>query len=108
MTAAEVHAQSLAQLEALEPATFTWNGAEYPCLAGSVRRSRTLDPGGFSLDADLVLYVRHAVLGAGRPGPKEKLVHKTRTYRIETVTTPAQDQFLKFTCVDAARALGGG
>ena len=108
MTAAEVHATSLAQLEALEPAAFTWNGAEYPCLASSVRRSRNLDPGGFTLEADLILYVRLAALGAGRPAPKEKLVHKTRTYRIETVTTPAQDQFLKLTCADAAKALGAG
>lgn len=100
-------AADLAELETEIPATFTWNGAAYPCTRGSVRRSKALGSGGFSLDADLILYVRTAHFAdvASRPQLKQKLTFEDRDFRLEEITVPAGSPFLKLTCADAARAL---
>jgi hypothetical protein len=106
MNAAEVHAASLAQLEVLQPATLTWNGNDYPCLASATRRRRGLESGGYALDADLTVYVRAVLFGTGaRPESKETLVHRGRSYRIEEVISPTGDPFLKLVCAEKTRSL---
>lgn len=86
--------------------TFSWNGGDYSCVTGSLRRSRNLTDGGFSLDADLVVYVRTSLFGDGaRPQSKEKITFDSRTYRIEDVVVPATEPFLKLVCNDVNRSL---
>lgn len=105
MTAAQVHAQSLAQLETLDPGVFTWNGADWPCLNSSTRRRKALEPGGFSLDADLILFVRtaHFASAAAQPQLKQLLTFESRSYRIDEIVYPSGTPFLKLLCVAAAR-----
>lgn len=105
MTAAEVHAQSLLALETLDPRLFIWNNAEWPCLNGSTHRRKSLEPGGFSLDADLILFVRasHFATAADQPQLKQILTFETRRYRIDEILYPAGTPFLKLICVDASR-----
>jgi hypothetical protein len=97
-------AADLLALESEFNQSFNWNGGDYPCVTGSLRRSRSLTDGGFSLDADLVIYVRASLFGT-RPESKERLTFNSRTYRIEEVIVPATEPFLKLVCNDANRSL---
>jgi hypothetical protein len=87
---------------------FTWNGADYSCVPGSVTNGRALGAGGFSVDADLVLFVRAVHFSDltdpdTTPEAKETLVFASNTYRIEEVVRPAGDPFLKLVCVHKNR-----
>lgn len=105
MTSAEAHAQSLAQLEALDPGTFTWAGNAYPCLNSSTSRRKALGAGGFAPDADLILFVRTTHFGTAAAGPqlKEGLTFEGRSYRIDEIVYPSGTPFLKLICVDRNR-----
>ncbi len=89
-----------------EPQYFTWKNADYPCVPGSLTKGRTLGSGGFSLDADLILFVRAELFTAetGRPIAKEKLSFHNQTFRIEDVVAPASEPFLKLVCVHPNRS----
>ena len=87
--------------------TFTWpvGGSDYKCVRGSVRRGKTLGSGGYSLDADLVLYVRTELL-ATRPTPKQLLTYGDRNFRIDdVVTVAAGEAFIKLVCTDPNQRL---
>jgi hypothetical protein len=111
-------AADLAELETelapdgVNPHTFSHNGIDYPCTPGSVTRGKTLGSGGFSIEADLVLFVRAILFpteqehAGARPESKEKLTYNNRSYRIEDVVTPAGEPFFKLICVDPNRRLG--
>ncbi len=108
MTAAEAHALSLAQLETLQPATINWNGADYPCQAGSAHRRKRNSPGGFALDADLVLYVRAELFAAEdlailKAGTKNVLAYDGRNWRILEAVTPFGSPFVKLMCEDPSQ-----
>lgn len=103
MTDVEAHAASLAQIEQLQPASFTWSGTEYPCLAGSLTRRRELEMGGLSNDSDAVLFVRAVLFLNGQPQTKEKITFKGRTLRIDGIVMPTGEPFLKLICVDINR-----
>lgn len=106
MSFADEIAADLLSLESEFNQSFSWNGNDYPCVTGSLRRSRSLTDGGFSLDADLVVYVRADLFAAdARPKSKEKLTFNSRSYRIEDVIVPATEPFLKLVCNDANRSL---
>lgn len=85
---------------------FNWNGADWPCVANAAAAGKNLGPGGFSPEADLILFVRDEVFGAGsRPQPAQKLIYDLRTYRIETVSVLPGRGLLRLACVDANRKL---
>lgn len=106
MALTEEMAADLAELE-LELApdgvtahVFTWNGTDYPCAPGSTTRGKSLSDGGFSLNADLVLFVRVELFSDTRPESKQKLTFNSRSYRIDNVVSPAGEPFLKLICND--------
>lgn len=92
--------------DGVNPETFTWNGADYPCVRGSITKGKTLGSGGYALEADLVIFVRtihfpDPAVEDDRPESKEYLVYSARTYRIDDVVTPAAGEpFLKLVCND--------
>jgi hypothetical protein len=90
------------------PLQATWNGADYPCCAGSGGRSKNNGPGGFALDADLVLIIRANnfeadALALLKAGTKNLLTYDGRNWRIERAITPPGDPFVKLFCNDPAQ-----
>lgn len=96
-------AADLLELEDEIPTTFTWNGASYACVTGSTRRTRNLEPGGFGLEAGLVIFVR-ASLFTTRPTSRERLTFENATWRIDDVTQVAGSPFLRLLCNDPAQS----
>lgn len=82
--------------------TFTWYDGTYVCSTTSSTKTKDLTPGGFTPDADLVLYVRAELFAADdQPQPKDKLTYKGTLYRIADVVTLPGDGLLKLVCMDA-------
>ncbi len=84
---------------------FTWGGADYPCCPNEATASKILGLGGFAIDADLLLFVRVAVLPD--PGPREKqtLTFTGKKYRIDQRgVLPGQD-IITLVCNDATRGV---
>jgi hypothetical protein len=107
-------AADLAELEleqapdGLTPLQMTWNGAAYPCCAGSGTRSKSNQPGGFSLESDLTLIIRANLFTAAdlallKAGTKNLLSYDARNWRIDRCITPAGDPFVKLLCNDPAQ-----
>ena len=84
--------------------TFTWGNVEYPCVPSQTVASQSLGPGGFSLEADLTLYVRVEVLPT--PGPQENqfVTVKGKRYRIDKLSTLPGDSILRLICNDPSLA----
>jgi len=103
--AAEIN-RSQRQLEkALGHPVFYFNEAEYPCTTTTQTKSKEVNPGGFSLDADLNLFVRAAVFGGepNYPKPHDKINYRGTTYRIDSVAILPGSGQLKLACNDANR-----
>lgn len=89
---------------ALGKPTFTWYDSTYPCTTTSATKTKDLTPGGFSPDADLILFVRAELFAADDlPEPKEKLTYRANVFRIADVVTLPGDGLLKLVCMDANR-----
>jgi hypothetical protein len=89
---------------ALGNPTFTWFDGTYPCTTTAATASKNLNAGGFSPDADLILFVRAELFDpADQPESKEKLTYRAKLYRIEEVVTLPGDGLLKLVCMDANR-----
>ncbi len=63
--------------------TFIWQGKTIPCSESQTVASQTLGPGGFTLEADLTLFVLAADMPS--PGPQElhTVTYKGLRYRID-------------------------
>jgi hypothetical protein len=105
MSLPEEMAADLAELETEIPITFAWNGSDYPTVTGPTRRSRDLQPGGFGLEAALVLFVRADLFADvdARPQSKQRLTFEDQSWRIDEVTQVAGSPFLRLTCNDPAQ-----
>jgi len=88
--------------KALGSPTFTWFDGVYPCTTTSATKSKDLNPGGFTPDADLILFVRADLFAAdAQPEPKQKLTYRGTLYRISEVVTLPGDGLLKLACMDS-------
>jgi len=115
MTGAAEHAACLAELEQEQapdgttPLQFIWNGVTRACSAGSAHRSKRNEPGGFALEADLVIIARAELftpedLAILKAGTKNTLTHDGRQWRITAAITPSGDPFVKLLCNDPAQS----
>jgi hypothetical protein len=83
---------------ALGGPVFTWNGADYPCVANEAESSKVFGAGGFALEADLVLFVRDEVLPEVGPAEKDLVVYRGKTYRIDKIGNLPGDGQMKLMC----------
>lgn len=83
--------------------TFSWSGTDYNCTVSTSTKSKDLNAGGLSPDADLNIYVRADVLGSTLPSPKEKLTYAETVYRIDSVSLLPGGGLLRLACVEANR-----
>lgn len=89
---------------ALGNPTFTWNETPYPCTTTAATKSKLLTPGGFTPEADLILFVRAELFAPdNRPEPKEKITYQGTVYRLDEVVTLPGDGLLKLVGMEANR-----
>jgi hypothetical protein len=95
----------LKQREREVPATFSWNGSTYPCVAGSITRGGTLEEGGVRIDYDLSLTVRRelfTVEGAtSLPRNGQGVVHRFALFKIKSVVDAGTGSHLRLLCDSA-------
>lgn len=105
MSIARDLARSLKHLERqLGNPVFTYETLDYPCVANSRTSSKSLNPGGYSPDADLVLFVRAELFPPdARPEPRDKLTYRGTVYRIDEIATLPGEGQLKLVCMEANR-----
>lgn len=85
---------------------FTWKGEDYECIPGTDGQVASLQVGGFSVDADLIINVLKERFGDDvYPVSQQKVTYKTREYRIEVVREDATDAYLRLLCVDSTRGI---
>lgn len=84
---------------------FTWAKKDYPCSPNEATESKSLSLGGFNLSADLLLFVRKAVLPAIGPQEKQTLVYNGRKYRIDKLGTLPGGEVLTLACNDASEGV---
>jgi hypothetical protein len=87
---------------------FTWpstNGNDYECVANEASSSKIFGEGGFSLEADLTLFVRIELLPATGPQEKETLMFGGRKYRIDNLSRLPGNAVLRMACNDPNRNL---
>lgn len=101
--AREINRSQKALERALDRPVFFWKDDGYPCTSTAATRTKDLTPGGFSLDADLHLFVRATLFGDTPPQPKQKLMFNSVVYRIAEVVTLPGNGLLKLVCLDANR-----
>ena len=80
--------------------TFTFAGQSYPCIANEAAASKIFGVGGFTLEADLTIFVREDVLGEVRPAETQTVTYKGRRYRIDKVAELPGDAVIKLVCND--------
>lgn len=90
----------LKECEETLPQRVTWNGAEYPILAGSAVRGKDLGAGGFKLRADLRFLARTGVFPDPGPQVKQKVTYLGDEYRIDTMEKIPGQPYLRFECND--------
>ena len=85
---------------------FTWNGEDYICVPSSAGEIRSLEEGGFSVDADLVLTIKSDSFTDGNiPKSQQKLTYRNRGYRIITVKQDASTAIIRLFCQDDSRGI---
>lgn len=88
---------------------FVWRENEYPCTPGRAARSKRHGVGGFTLLADLVLFVRRELLPVPNEGVtpvlsvKDEIVFRGETYNVDEIEDDPSAAFLKLTCNHPAR-----
>jgi len=94
--------QELEEAGLFDPA-FTWAGGSYACIPNAVRKRASLEPGGFSVDEDLVLHCRSGQFGDTLPTRGQTISYVSVTYRIDSVTTAPDQGFIRLGCVNASK-----
>lgn len=85
---------------------FTWHGEDYGCIASSRGKTDVLGDGGFSVDADLSISVLKELFSDGNyPKPQQKIIYKSRGYRIQTVRQDTTDAFIRLICTDDMKGI---
>lgn len=87
---------------------FTWAGEDYQCSPNEATASKILGLGGFELSADLLLFVRKAVLVKGTPQEKQTLTYPGkagRKYRIDKLGVLPGEEVITLVCIDASEGV---
>lgn len=86
------------------PQVFTWKDGNYACTPGRAASSKRNGVGGFTLLADLVLFVRKALLPIPGEGVtevlkvKDTITFRGETYNVDEIEEDPSRAFLKLTC----------
>lgn len=91
--------------KSLDQPTFSWAGQNYPCVPNEATASKILGLGGFALSADLLLFVRKAVLPAQGPQEKQTLIFSGRKYRIDKLGVLPGEEVITLMCNDASQGV---
>jgi hypothetical protein len=81
---------------------FNWAGKDYPCCPNEATASKILGLGGFGLSADLLLFVRKAVLPEVGPQEKQTIVFLKKKYRIDKLGVLPGGEVITLICNDAS------
>lgn len=100
MSDAYGYADALEAVEGELDQTFTWNAVEYDCVYGDRTENKTLEFGGYALDADLVIVVRTVHFESTQPAAQDTVTVGTRTLRIDSVQHDPSGTFLVLACKD--------
>ncbi len=82
MNAFELHAADLGSLEAeygTGRPTLTWNGMDYPCLAGTRISGKTLELGGWLPSNPLRVVIRTSLFTGDWPEPQQTVTYTPST-----------------------------
>lgn len=87
------------------PPVFTWNGTDYECVPSTANHNKTVDVGGFSLMADLILSVRTDLFDNGvyPEEQKSKITYKSKVYRVITIGYVNHGAVIRLHCVHEFR-----
>jgi hypothetical protein len=81
---------------------FTWNGATYKSIPNPSSKSGKLEPGGFGINADFVLFCRTNQFVGSAPTRGQTLTSGGTQYRIDDVVLLVEG-VLEIHCVNATR-----
>ena len=101
-------AEALAEIDGdpeLLPATFTWNGSDYACIASGATKTGSLEQFGYSPDVRIAVTVRGALFGDTRPARGHTFSVAGITYRVAEVTTAPGAAFLKIAGADPTKGI---
>lgn len=74
--------EALLAIEAENPLTYTFAGAEYPCSRGDASSAKTLGYGGYNGESDLILVVRNEAIPGGL-SEKSQITVEGRGYLLD-------------------------
>lgn len=90
----------------LDTPAFLFNGETYACIPSSVTEGKTLEIGGFEVEADKVLTVSAAAFTDGiYPEPLQKVTYMLKDYRIGKVVKNVNGAFLRLFLVDYVKGI---
>jgi hypothetical protein len=95
---------ALAEIEAENPQTYTFNGTEYPCSTGDETKSKDLGFGGYAPQADMTIVVRNSTLPDPAPALKDQIFVDGREYHLDTITDDHCDVFQVWALNDPNKA----
>ena len=84
----------------------TWKGEEYEVVPGSSGDVWTLEEGGFSDDADVILNIRKELFTDDvYPASQQLITYLSKVYRIITARADASGAFIRLFCADNSRGV---
>ncbi len=86
--------------------TFTYNGETYFCIPSSMGEGKTLEMGGFEVEAEKVLTINRTAFTDGiYPQPLEKITYNNHDYRIAKIVNNGNSAFLRLFLVDYVKGV---
>lgn len=88
--------------------TFQWpvtGGQNYVCISNTASESKELGIGGLGVVAALTLFVERAILPTPGPGEKQRILWKSKIYRIEMIDDVPGNSMIKLICNAATRGV---
>ncbi len=101
MELSEQFSEALAELEDLAPGVITWDEEDYTAFVGSAISRKSLEAGGFQLEADFRFLIRRELLPEPGPQVKQRVTYLGRDYRIDSIEEVPGRAFVRFKCMDA-------
>lgn len=90
----------------LDNKVFTYGGQDYECIPSSIGDASMLEVGGFSEDSDLSISVLKELFTDNiYPTSQQKIIYKSKTYRIHTVRQDVTDAFIRLSCIDDSKGV---
>ena len=80
---------------------FSWNGVEYPCVAGSRQDGSELGAGGFATSAGIEVVVRRDALPTVGLTAADEIHLNGKQLKIVTITVAMGESVLVLACEDA-------